>query len=197
MRAILSVYDKTGLVEFARGLLDLGAELYSTGGTQADLSGAGVPVRSLSDLTGFPEILGGRVKTLHPAVHGGILARRDDPQHLQELEAHGIAAIDLVAVNLYPFVETVRRPDVTLQDALEQIDIGGVTLLRAAAKNFQHVLVVADPEDYGGVLAGLRQGEVPAAQRRKLAQKAFQHTALYDTAIAQYLRAADEHPPNC
>jgi phosphoribosylaminoimidazolecarboxamide formyltransferase/IMP cyclohydrolase len=189
MRAILSVYDKTGLVELARGLVDLGAELYSTGGTQASLSEAGVPVRSLSDLTGFPEILGGRVKTLHPAVHGGILARRDVPEHLRELEAHGIAAIDLVAVNLYPFVETISRPDVTLQDALEQIDIGGVTLLRAAAKNFQHVLVVADPDDYGDVLAGLRQGDVPVAQRRRLAQKAFQHTALYDTAIADYLEA--------
>lgn len=195
MHAILSVYDKTGLVEFARGLVDLGADLYSTGGTHASLSEAGVPVHSLSDLTGFPEILDGRVKTLHPAVHGGILARRDVPEHLRELEDHGIAAIDLVAVNLYPFVETVRRPGVTLQEALEQIDIGGVTLLRAAAKNFQHVLVVADPKDYGDVLAGLREGEVPAAQRRRLAQKAFQHTALYDTAIAEYLKEDENFPP--
>lgn len=194
MHAILSVYDKTGLVEFARGLVDLGAELYSTGGTHASLSEGGVPVRSLSDLTGFPEILGGRVKTLHPAVHGGILARRDVPEHLRELEDHGIAAIDLIAVNLYPFVETVRRPGVTLQEVLEQIDIGGVTLLRAAAKNFQHVLVVADPKDYGDVLAALREGEVPTSQRRRLAQKAFQHTALYDTAIAEYLREDEDFP---
>jgi phosphoribosylaminoimidazolecarboxamide formyltransferase/IMP cyclohydrolase len=191
MRALLAVYDKTGLVEFARGLSELGVELCSTGGTHAALTGAGVAVRSLAEITGFPEILDGRVKSLHPAVHGGILARRDDPGHLRELEAHGISPIDLVAVNLYPFVETVSRPDTTLQEALENIDIGGVALLRAAAKNFPHVLVVADPRDYPELLAALREGEVPLPQRRRLAYKAFQHVALYDTAVAEYLRGAD------
>lgn len=192
MRAILTVYDKTGLVEFAQGLSELGVELYSTGGTEAALAEAGLAVRSLAELTGFPEILDGRVKSLHPAVHGGILARRDDPGHLRELEAHGIGPIDLVAVNLYPFVETVRRPDASLQQALENIDIGGVALLRAAAKNFPDVLVVVDPRDYREVLAALREGQVPLPQRRRLAYKAFQHVALYDTAVAEYLREADE-----
>ena len=188
-RALISVYDKTGVEELCRTLASAGVEILSSGGTASLLEKQGIPVIRVADYTGFPEMLDGRVKTLHPAVHGGILARRDVPDHLRELEAHGIAAIDLVAVNLYPFVETISRPDVTLQDALEQIDIGGVTLLRAAAKNFQHVLVVSDPGDYADLLAGLRQGDVPVAQRRRLAQKAFQHTALYDTAIAHYLEA--------
>lgn len=191
MRALLTVYDKTGLVEFARGLSGLGVELYSTGGTQAALAEAGVAVRSLAEITGFPEILDGRVKTLHPAVHGGILARRDDPGHLRELETHGIGPIDLVVVNLYPFVETVRRPDASLQEALENIDIGGVALLRAAAKNFPDVLVVVDPREYPEILAALREGEVPLPQRRRLAYKAFQHVSHYDTAVAEYLREAD------
>jgi len=129
MRAILSVSDKTGLVEFARGLVELGTEAYSTGGTHSALSAAGVPVRSLSDLTGFPEILDGRVKTLHPGVHGGILARRDRPQHLEELARHGLQTIDLVACNLYPFVETVSKAGASLEEALENIDIGGPTLI--------------------------------------------------------------------
>ena len=191
MRAILSVSDKTGLVEFARGLVEVGIEVYSTGGTHTALSAA-IPVRGLSDLTGFPEILDGRVKTLHPGVHGGILARRDRPEHLEELARHGLQAIDIVAVNLYPFVETVSRPGVSLEEALENIDIGGPTMLRAAAKNFPHVLVVVDPEDYGPILTSLRSGAVPFEERRRLAQKAFQHVALYDTAIAGYLRALME-----
>jgi len=192
MRAILSVSDKTGLVEFARGLVELGAEVYSTGGTHSALTAAGVPVRSLSDLTGFPEILDGRVKTLHPGVHGGILALRDRPEHLEELARHGLQTIDLVACNLYPFVETVSKAEVSLEEALENIDIGGPTLLRAAAKNFPHVLVVVEPEDYGPVLDSLRAGAVAFEERRRLAQKAFQHVALYDTAIAGYLRTLAE-----
>jgi len=199
MRAILSVSDKTGLVEFARGLVELGTEVYSTGGTHSALTSAGISVRSLTDLTGFPEILDGRVKSLHPGVHGGILARRDRPEHLEELARHGLRTIDLVACNLYPFVETVSKAGlpagqagVSLEEALENIDIGGPTLLRAAAKNFPHVLVVVDPEDYGPLLDSLRAGVVAFEERRRLAQKAFQHVALYDTAIAGYLRALME-----
>lgn len=188
MRAILSVSDKTELAGFARGLASLGADIYSTGGTKRSLEESGIKVHSISELTGFPEILDGRVKTLHPAVHGGILARRDLPAHLEELAKNHIGTIDLVAVNLYPFVQTVARPDVSLQDALENIDIGGPTMIRAAAKNFPAVLVVVDPADYEAVLAELKKGEVPRETRQRLAQKAFQHTAAYDTAIAQYLR---------
>jgi phosphoribosylaminoimidazolecarboxamide formyltransferase/IMP cyclohydrolase len=188
MRAILSVSDKRGLVEFARGLVELGVEVYSTGGTHAALAAAGVPVRSISQLTGFPEILDGRVKTLHPAVHGGILARRDRPEHLEELARHGLQTIDLVAVNLYPFVQTVSKAGVSLEEALENIDIGGPTMVRAAAKNFPHVVVVVDPEDYAPVLASLSAGAVSFEERRRLAEKAFQHVALYDAAIAGYLR---------
>jgi len=189
VKAIISVSDKTSVVEFARGLAELDFELHSTGGTHKALAEAGVAVTSVSKLTDFPEILDGRVKTLHPAVHGGILARRDQPSHLEELAKSGIEAIDLVAVNLYPFVETVTRPGVTLDDALENIDIGGPTMIRAAAKNFPHVLVVVDPADYGSLLDLLRGGSVPLEERRRLALKAFQHVASYDTAIAQYLRA--------
>jgi len=195
MNAILSVSDKTGLVDFARGLHEMNVDIYSTGGTKATLQNAGVPVHSVSDLTNFPEILDGRVKTLHPAVHGGILAKRDLPDHLAQLSEKGIAAIDLVAVNLYPFVQTVSRQGVTLDEALENIDIGGPTMIRAAAKNFPHVLVVVDPADYPLVLEKLAAGEVDADERKRLAQKAFQHVALYDTAIATYLRPEDERFP--
>jgi phosphoribosylaminoimidazolecarboxamide formyltransferase / IMP cyclohydrolase len=191
MRAIIAPYDKSGAIELARGLIELGWEVYSTSNTHRVLSEAGVAVRGISELTGFPEILDGRVKTLHPAVHGGLLARRDVPEHLRQLDAHGLAPIDLVAVNLYPFVETVSKPDVRLEDALEQIDIGGPTMLRAAAKNFPHVLPLADPGDYPTVLDALRAGGLPLDQRRQLAAKAFQHVALYDTAIASYLRGED------
>jgi len=188
MRAIIAPYDKTGAVELARGLIELGWEIYCTGGSQRHLTGAGLAVHSISELTGFPEILDGRVKTLHPAVHGGLLARRDKPAHMQELEQHGLAAIDLVAVNLYPFVETISKPGVQLEDALEQIDIGDPTMLRASAKNFPHVLPLVDPADYAPALAALRSGGVPLEKRRRLAAKAFQHVATYDTAIASYLR---------
>ena len=195
MRAIIAPYDKTGAAELARGLIGLGWEVYSTSGSQRHLSEAGLSVHSISELTGFPEILDGRVKTLHPAVHAGLLARRDWPEHLRELEEHGLAPIDLVAVNLYPFVETVARPDVALEDALEQIDIGGPAMLRAAAKNFPHVLPLVDPADYAPALAALRSGGVPIEERRRLAAKAFQHVATYDTAIASYLRGDETGLP--
>jgi phosphoribosylaminoimidazolecarboxamide formyltransferase/IMP cyclohydrolase len=188
MRAIVSVSDKTGVVEFARGLVRLGYEIFSTGNTKKAISEAGVAVRSVSDITGFPEILDGRVKTLHPVVHGGILARRDLPAHLKELEEKKIEKIDLVAVNLYPFVQTVAKEGVTLEDALENIDIGGPTMIRAAAKNFPGVIVIVDPQDYPVILDKLQKGDLPLEERQRLAQKAFQHTAIYDTAIAQYLR---------
>jgi phosphoribosylaminoimidazolecarboxamide formyltransferase / IMP cyclohydrolase len=189
MRAIISVADKTGIVAFAQGLSALNVELFSTGGTAQALTAAGVPVRSITEMTGFPEILDGRVKTLHPAVHGGILARRDREAHMAELEEHHITPIDLVVCNLYPFAETVARPNSTLENALEEIDIGGVTLVRAAAKNFPSVTVIVRPEDYDAVLEELRaQGNASAEMRRRLAAVAFQHTAMYDTAIAEYLR---------
>ncbi|MBT3363490.1 MAG: bifunctional phosphoribosylaminoimidazolecarboxamide formyltransferase/IMP cyclohydrolase [Chloroflexi bacterium] len=194
MKAILSVSNKAGLVDFAKGLEKLNVDIYSTGGTKKALSDAGVKVHSVSDLTGFPEILDGRVKTLHPMVHGGILARRDKPDHMKELDSNKIDPIDMVVVNLYPFVQTVAKPDVTLADALENIDIGGPTMIRASAKNHPSVLVVVDPSDYDNVLELLGKGEVPADERKKLAQKAYQHTATYDTAISQYLLGDESLP---
>ncbi len=187
MRAIISVSDKAGVADFAQSLSQLGFEVFSTGGTKKALTEAKVPVKSVSEITGFPEILDGRVKTLHPAVHGGILARRDLPAHMEELVKNNIAAIDLVAVNLYPFVQTVSKGGVNLDEALENIDIGGPTMIRAAAKNFPAVIVLVDPADYQPVLEKLRQGGVDLAERKRLAQKAFQHVAIYDTAISQYL----------
>jgi len=188
MRAVISVSDKMGVTDFARGLSQLAFEIFSTGGTKKALGEAGVPVKSVSEITGFPEILDGRVKTLHPMVHGGLLARRNQPAHMAELAKNKIELIDLVAVNLYPFVQTVAREGVTLDEALENIDIGGPTMIRAAAKNFLGVIVVVDPADYQPVLEQLRQGDLPLSERKRLAQKAFQHVAVYDTAISQYLR---------
>ena len=189
MRALLSVADKTGIERFARGLHDLGVELVATGKTAALLADAGIPVTPVEDVTGFPELLGGRVKTLHPAIHAGILAKRDDAGQMAEIAARGIGAIDLVACNLYPFERTAARPGTTLEAALEEIDIGGVTLLRAAAKNFPSVTVVVRSEDFEPVLDELRaQGCTSLETRRRLAAVAFAHTALYDTAIAGYLR---------
>jgi len=197
MRAILSVYDKTGVVDFARGLEALGFELFSTGGTEALLRDSGVDVRGVQELTGYPEMLGGRVKTLHPAVHGGILALRDDPGHLEELARHGLQPIDVVVSNLYPFLQVVRESGARMEDALENIDIGGVTLLRAAAKNFRHVLAVCDPRDYEGLLDEIRRPEgVNPDSRRRLAAKAFQQCAVYDTHVATYLRPHDEIFPS-
>jgi phosphoribosylaminoimidazolecarboxamide formyltransferase/IMP cyclohydrolase len=189
-RALLSVSRKDGLVEFARGLASMDVELVSTGGTARALRDAGLAVREVSEITGFPEILEGRVKTLHPKVFGGILAARDKEGHRADLDTHGIPPFDLVAVNLYPFVETVSRPDVTLPEAIEQIDIGGVTLIRAAAKNHAHVVVVTDPDDYAGILETLLKegGTVPGTMRLRLAARAFAHTRDYDTAITAYMQ---------
>lgn len=185
-RALLSVSDKTGLVEFARRLHEAGGALIASGGTARQLRDAALPVQSVDEVTGFPQILGGRVKTLHPAIHGGILARRV-PHHLEELDAYNIAPIDLVVVNLYPFQQTVAQPNVTLATAVEEIDIGGVALLRAAAKNHEAVTVVCDPTDYDQIAAAFANGGTTMMQRKKLALKAFRHTAEYDTAIAFYL----------
>lgn len=186
-KAIISVYDKSGVVEFAKALTDLGFEILSTGGTAAALSKARIPVTLVSEVTGFPEILGGRVKTLHPMIHAGILARAT-PEHQEELAIHGIDPISLVAVNLYPFEKTVEKPGVTLEEAVENIDIGGPTMVRAAAKNFERVTVVTDPGRYSEVIAELRsKGEVSKAMRARLAQEAFRHTSQYDAAITEYL----------
>jgi len=186
-RALISVWDKRGVVEFAKGLLEIGFELVSTGGTARALRDAGLPVLEVREVTRFPEILNGRVKTIHPFIAAGILARRDVQAHLRELEQLGIATIDLVAVNLYPFREVVRQ-GVDELTALEHIDIGGVTLLRAAAKNYRDVIVVCDPDDYPQVLRWLRDGDVPLKVRAELALKAFAHTAAYDAAILAYFR---------
>ena len=193
-RALLSVSDKRGLVELARGLHELGVEMLSTGGTAKLLADAGLPVTQVSDYTGFPEMLDGRVKTLHPKIHGGLLGRRDLPAHLAAMREHGIEPIDLVVVNLYPFRETVAKPGTTLEEAIEQIDIGGPSMLRSAAKNHAAVTVLVDPDDYAPVLAELRAsgGEVSAATNRRLAQKVFHVTASYDGAIADYLGARAE-----
>ncbi|MEA1958267.1 MAG: bifunctional phosphoribosylaminoimidazolecarboxamide formyltransferase/IMP cyclohydrolase [Chloroflexota bacterium] len=195
MRAILSVSDKSGLVDFARGLSELDIDIFSTGGTKKALEQAGVPVRGVSEITDFPEILDGRVKTLHPMVHGGILARRDIEAHMSQLEEKGITPIDMVIVNLYPFVQTVSKEGVTLTEALENIDIGGPTMIHASAKNFPSVTVIVDPADYMPVIEMLRTGGIDVEERKRLAQKAFQHTAMYDTAISQYLRPEAETFP--
>jgi phosphoribosylaminoimidazolecarboxamide formyltransferase/IMP cyclohydrolase len=187
VRALLSVWDKRAIVACAQSLVNLDVELVSTGNTYRVLAEAGIPVQSVSEVTGFPEILGGRVKTLHPAIHGGILARPDDEAHARELAEHAIHTFDLVIVNLYPFAQTIAQPGVTMDEALEQIDIGGVALLRAAAKNFPHVLPVIDPDDYTTVVDALRAGGVSGELRQRLAARAFAHTAAYDAAIASYL----------
>ncbi len=186
MRAILSVYDKTGLVELAVGLAGMGCELVASGGTARALAAAGLAATPVEAVTGFPEMLDGRVKTLHPAIHAGILSRRT-PEHLEELAVHGITPVDLVVCNLYPFAETVSRAGVTESEAVEEIDIGGVTLLRAAAKNYEAVLVVCDPADYSSVLDALAAGQVPQEERRRLAAKAFVQTAAYDATIGGWL----------
>lgn len=183
MRALISVSDKTGIVEFAKGLADMGVEIISTGGTHKKLEEAGIKVTGVSDITGFPECLDGRVKTLHPAVHGGLLARRDVPAHMEQLKELGITPIDIVAINLYPFKETIMKPDVTLADAIENIDIGGPTMLRSAAKNHKDVMVICDPADYDRALEELKKGEVPYEFKYELALKVFQHTAAYDAMI--------------
>ena len=189
--AILSVHNKTGLIEFARGLADLGWTLLASGGTARLLHENSIPVMEVADYTGSPEILGGRVKTLHPAVHGGLLARPTDEDHQQLLEL-GWDYIDLVAVNLYPFEETIAKPDVTYADAIENIDIGGVTLIRAAAKNHERVTLVCEPSDYDTILEELHRGAISEKTRTNLAIKGFALTAHYDTAIHNYLKKQAE-----
>jgi phosphoribosylaminoimidazolecarboxamide formyltransferase/IMP cyclohydrolase len=194
-RALISVSDKRGVVNFARGLVELGWEILSTGGTAAALKAADVPVISVDNVTGFPELLDGRVKTLHPAVHGALLARRSFPEHMSALKEHGIIPIDLVAVNLYPFQLTVARQGASFEDAVENIDVGGPSMLRSAAKNHESVLPVVDPTDYPLVLDLLRQGEIAPAIRKEFAAKVFAHTADYDAAIAAYFTPKGEELP--
>ncbi len=193
-QALISVSDKTGVLEFAQGLAAQGVKLLSTGGTAKMLREAGLTVTEIGDYTGFPEMLDGRVKTLHPKVHGGILARRDLPEHLATIEAHGIPTIDLVCVNLYPFAATIAKPGVTLEDAIENIDIGGPAMVRSSAKNYNGVAIVTDPEDYAPLLAEMKAngGALQLATRFNLAKKAFTHTARYDSMIANWLTGLDE-----
>ena len=192
-RALVSVTDKTGVVDFCRELAARGVEIVSTGGTAKAIAAAGVPVRPIDDLTGFPEMMDGRVKTLHPKVHGGLLARRDDAEHMAAAEEHGIGMIDLVVVNLYAFEATVAKADVTLSDAIENIDIGGPSMLRSAAKNFESVTVVTDPADYDAVLAEMaaNDGSTTLETRRRLATEVFRKTSSYDDAIWKYLSGYD------
>ena len=189
MKALISVSDKTGVVEFAKKLVELGWEILSTSGTMKMLSEAGIPVISVSDITGFPEICDGRVKTLHPKIHGALLARRDLKAHLDQLKENRIDPIDLVCVNLYPFKETIAKPDVTMEDAVEHIDIGGPSMLRSAAKNWKSVTVLVNPQDYPTVIKELEtSGETTLQTRLELSAKAYTHTAEYDMAISTYMR---------
>ncbi len=192
-QALISVSDKTGIVEFARELHQLGVALLSTGGTAKLLKDAGLAVTEVGDYTGFPEMLDGRVKTLHPKIHAGILARKDFPEHMSALEKAAIPAIDLVVVNLYPFSQTIARPECILEEAIENIDIGGPTMVRAAAKNYKSVAVITDPEDYSLLLAEMKSasGAVRQEFRFRMACKAFSHTAAYDSAISNYLTSMD------
>ncbi len=190
-QALISVSDKSGVLEFAQGLHALGVKILSTGGTAKLFADNGIPVTEVADYTGFPEMLDGRVKTLQPKVHAGILARRDLPEHVATLKKHDIPTIDLVVVNLYPFAATIAKPGCTLEDAIENIDIGGPTMVRSAAKNHAHVAIVTDPADYADVLAEMQTNkcEVSAATKFDLAKKAFSHTAAYDSMISNYLTA--------
>lgn len=196
-RALISVSNKDGIIPFASQLVELGVEIVSTGGTKKAIQEAGLPVIGISDVTGFPEILDGRVKTLHPNIHGGLLAMRESDDHLAQLEKHNIQPIDLVVVNLYPFQQTIAKPDVTFADAIENIDIGGPSMLRAAAKNHKHVTVVVDPTDYDTVIAQVKaDGKVNQETRARLAAKVFRHTAAYDAVIAEYLtKEVNEESP--
>jgi len=192
LKALLSVYDKTGIVEFSRQVVTAGYELLSTGGTHRTLTEeGGLTVGQVADYTGSPEILEGRVKTLHPSIYAGLLARRDSPNHMAELKAQNLDTIDLVVVNLYPFVETISKPGVTLADALENIDIGGPTMLRAASKNFPSVAVVVDPADYDWIGEKLANGGLSVEDRRSLAAKAFDHVSTYDAAVTAYLMVSE------
>lgn len=187
-RALLSVSDKTGIVKLAQFLHDIGVEIISTGGTMKALQDAGIPVTYVSDVTGFPEIMDGRVKTLNPKIHGGILAVRSNPEHVKAMEEHGIKPIDLVVVNLYPFRETIAKPGVTEAEAIENIDIGGPAMVRAAAKNFRDVIIITNSARYSSLIAMLQQhGDADMKTRKTLAKEAFTHTSEYDAAISAYL----------
>jgi phosphoribosylaminoimidazolecarboxamide formyltransferase/IMP cyclohydrolase len=196
-KALLSVSDKGGLAGFARGLRRLGYELFATGSTLKTIQDAAIDARPVSELTGFPEMMDGRIKTLHPGVHAGILARRDRAEHMESLKEHGLAEIDLVCCNLYPFVETITRPGAAFEEAVEQIDIGGPAMIRAAAKNHESVVVVVRPERYAEVLSALSEATVDESMRRRLAAEAFAHTSAYDSWIAAYLRGTEANgfPP--
>ncbi|MDE5910966.1 MAG: bifunctional phosphoribosylaminoimidazolecarboxamide formyltransferase/IMP cyclohydrolase, partial [Clostridia bacterium] len=187
-KALISVSDKTGIVELAKSLIDCGYEIISTGGTLKVLNTAGVKAVDISSVTGFPECLDGRVKTLHPKVHAGLLAMRDNKEHMDFLASMNIDPIDIVVVNLYPFKETVKKPNIDLQTAIENIDIGGPTMLRSAAKNYQDVAVMVDPADYAKVLEELKNGGITKETKFYLMYKVYQHTSYYDTLIANYLR---------
>ena len=193
-RAIISVSNKQGIVEFAQELHGMGIELLSTGGTAKTLREAGIPVKDVSEHTGSPEMLDGRVKTLHPKVHGGLLARRNNPKDMEEIQKNNIEMIDMVVVNLYPFEETVAKPGVSFEEAIENIDIGGPAMLRSSSKNFQDVAVVIDPHDYGRVLGEMKSlnGDLSFATRLGLAAKVFKHTSRYDGLIYDYLTKAQE-----
>ena len=192
-RAIISVTDKSGIVEFANSLSGLGVQILSTGGTARALREGGISVTDISDYTGFPEMMDGRVKTLHPKVHGGLLGLRDNPEHVEMMKAHGIKTIDMVVVNLYQFEKTVAKEGVTLEEAIENIDIGGPSMLRSSAKNFRYVTVVVDPADYEVVLREMKTtgGETTLKTRFRLARKVFQLTHQYDGAISEYLETVD------
>ncbi|MDD3619515.1 MAG: IMP cyclohydrolase [Desulfobulbaceae bacterium] len=191
-RALISLTDKSGIEAFAGALVELGVEILSTGGTAAKMRKSGIAVTDVAEFTGFPEMLDGRVKTLHPLIHGGILNQRENPDHREQCARHGIRPIDIVAVNLYAFEKTVARPDCTLADAVENIDIGGPTLLRAAAKNFHDVTVIVDPADYDRVIGEIRRnGNTALTTRFELAVKVFKLTSAYDTAIAAWLSQVD------
>ena len=196
-RALISVSDKQGIVSFAKNLVQNGYEIISTGGTKSALEAAGLEPIAIETVTGFPEMMDGRVKTLHPKIHGGLLGRRDLPEHLAAMEKHDIAPIDLVVVNLYPFKETIAQADVTEEQAIENIDIGGPSMLRSAAKNFAAVTVIVDPKDYPLILDELTEtGQTQLATRKRLAAKVFRHTAAYDALIADYLtKAVEESEP--
>ena len=193
-RAILSVSNKKGIVEFAKELNSMGIEILSTGGTAKTLRDAGISVKDVSEYTGFPEMLDGRLKTLHPRIHGGLLSRRGNPKDMEEIRKHGIDTIEMVVVNLYPFEETVSKKGVSFTEAIENIDIGGPAMLRSASKNFQDVAVIVDPSDYEKVLEEMKNlnGDLSYATRLELAKKVFRHTSRYDAIIADYLTKVTE-----
>jgi len=193
-RAVISVSNKKGIVEFAKALSSMGIEILSTGGTAKALREAGITVKDVSEYTGFPEMLDGRVKTLHPKIHGGLLSRRNNPKDMEEIKKHGINTIDMVVVNLYPFEETISKQGVTFEEAIENIDIGGPTMLRSASKNFQDVAVIVDPSDYDKIIEEMKNlnGDLSYRTRLELAKKVFSHTSRYDSVIADYLTKVSE-----